>query len=98
MAGMTFWKPHALAKPHANQLDLRIGDRVLSTVDLQGVPSGTEGKVILANGFNWQRCSSTAPSSATSISATSSPPGAPPSAWRRPPSAPDPLAHRPRVL
>jgi hypothetical protein len=55
MAGMTFWKPHALAKPHANQLDLRIGDRVLSTVDLQGVPSGTEGKVILANGFNWQR-------------------------------------------
>ena len=28
MAVMTFWKPHALAKPHADQLDLRIGDRV----------------------------------------------------------------------
>ena len=52
---MTFWKPHALAKPHPNQLDLRIGDRVLSTVDLDGVPSGSEGRVILANGFNWQR-------------------------------------------
>ena len=52
---MTFWKPHALAKPHANQLDLRIGDRVVSTAELQGVPVGCEGKVILANGFNWQR-------------------------------------------
>lgn len=55
MVGMTFWKPHALAKPHSNQLDLRIGDRVVSTVDLEGVPSGSEGRVILANGFNWQR-------------------------------------------
>lgn len=55
MAAMTFWKPHALAKPHANQLDLRIGDAVRATVDLEGVPAGTEGKVILANGFNWQR-------------------------------------------
>ena len=52
---MTFWKPHALAKPHANQLDLRIGDHVCSTVDLPGIPVGTEGKVLLANGFNWQR-------------------------------------------
>ena len=53
---MTYWKPHALAKPHADQLDLRIGDRVESTVDLDaGVPAGTAGKVILANGFNWQR-------------------------------------------
>ena len=55
MIAMTFWKPHALAKPHANQLDLRIGDRVASTAELQDVPVGTEGKVILANGFNWQR-------------------------------------------
>jgi hypothetical protein len=52
---MTFWKPHALAKPHTGQLDLRIGDRVTATVELHGVPTGTEGKVILANGFNWQR-------------------------------------------
>lgn len=57
-----FWKPHSLAKPHADQLDLRLGDRVRATVDLRApgvgshtVPAGTEGKVILANGFNWQR-------------------------------------------
>lgn len=52
---MPYWKPHALAKPHPDQLDLRNGDRVRATSDLHGVPTGTEGKVILSNGFNWQR-------------------------------------------
>jgi hypothetical protein len=52
---MTSWKPHPLAKPHQGQLDLKMGDRVESIVDLPGVPAGTAGKVILANGFNWQR-------------------------------------------
>ena len=52
---MLMWKPHALAKPHEGQLDLRIGDRVQASVDLPGVAAGTKGKVILANGFNWQR-------------------------------------------
>ncbi len=52
---MEFWKPHKLAEPHTGQLDLRIGDRVRTTEDLHDVPAGTEGKVILANGFNWQR-------------------------------------------
>ena|SRR5258706_2400042 len=53
---MTYWKPHALANPHAQQLDLKIGDRVESTVELDsGVPVGMPGKVILANGFNWLR-------------------------------------------
>ena len=52
---MPFWKPHALAKPHADQINLRLGDRVVATSELQGVATGTEGKVILANGFNWQR-------------------------------------------
>lgn len=52
---VTFWKPHALAKPHADQLELRMGDHVTSTVDLDAVPSGTNGRVLLANGFNWQR-------------------------------------------
>jgi hypothetical protein len=55
MAAMEFWKPHSLAAPHPDQLDLRTGDRVRATVDLHGVPAGTEGKVILANGFQWQR-------------------------------------------
>ena len=52
---MQIWKPHALAAPHPDQLDLRIGDRVRATVDLIGVPAGTEGKILLANGFNWLR-------------------------------------------
>ena len=52
---MPFWKPHSLASPHADQLDLKIGDRVRTITDLPGAPTGTEGKVILANGFNWQR-------------------------------------------
>jgi hypothetical protein len=49
------WKPHALAVPQKVQIDLDRGDRVRATVDLPGVPTGTEGKVILANGFNWLR-------------------------------------------
>ena len=52
---MSFWKPHALAKPHQGQINLRIGDKVVNTIDLPGVPSGTPGKVILANGFAWLR-------------------------------------------
>jgi hypothetical protein len=60
MTAMQFWKPHALATPHDGQLDLKLGDRVVATVNLPSddhveVPSGTEGKVILANGFNWMR-------------------------------------------
>ncbi len=50
-----FWKPHALAAPHEGQIDLRIGDKVRSIVDLPDVPSGTGGLILLANGFNWQR-------------------------------------------
>jgi hypothetical protein len=52
---MTIWKPHALAKPHADQLALRMHDRVVAKMDLPGVPQGTAGKVLLANGFNWLR-------------------------------------------
>ncbi len=53
------WKPHSLSAPHADQIDLRIGDRVRATGDIERpdavVAAGTEGKVLLANGFNWQR-------------------------------------------
>jgi hypothetical protein len=49
------WKPHALATPHLDQINLKVGDRVETTVDMLGVKSGSEGKVILANGFNWLR-------------------------------------------
>lgn len=52
---MPTWKPHALARPHADQIDLRLRDTVEALVDLPGVPASTPGRVILANGFNWQR-------------------------------------------
>ena len=52
---MEFWKPHSLATPHPDQLVLKMGDKVRTTAEIHGVPVGTEGKVILANGFNWQR-------------------------------------------
>jgi len=35
--------------------ELRIGDHVTTTIEVEGVPVGTEGRVLLANGFNWQR-------------------------------------------
>ena len=50
-----FWKPHALASPHEGQIDLKIGDRVRTIDEVQGVAAGVEGKVILANGFSWLR-------------------------------------------
>ena len=55
MSAMEYWTPHKLASPHKGQLDLSIGDRVKTTAEIHDVPLGTEGKVILANGFNWQR-------------------------------------------
>lgn len=52
---MPTWKPHSLAKPHSDQIDLRLRDTVAAIVELPGVPVSTSGRVILANGFNWQR-------------------------------------------
>jgi hypothetical protein len=52
---MTLWKPHALANPHQGQINLRVGDKVVAKDGIDGAPEGTEGKVILANGFNWLR-------------------------------------------
>jgi hypothetical protein len=52
---MEYWKPHSLATPHTDQLILKMGDTVRSIVEIHGVPVGTEVKVILANGFQWQR-------------------------------------------
>jgi hypothetical protein len=49
------WKPHVLAFPHPDQINLKIGDVVTTIVDLPEVPTGSEGKIILANGFNWLR-------------------------------------------
>jgi hypothetical protein len=52
---METWKPHKLAEPHTDQLMLSMGDKVRNTEDLHDVPAGTEGKIILANGFQWLR-------------------------------------------
>ena len=49
------WKPHVLAFPHPDQINLKIGDVVETIVDLAEIPTGSEGKIILANGFNWLR-------------------------------------------
>ena len=49
------WKPHALATPHEGQINLKMGDTVSLTTEVEGLPIGSEGKVILANGFNWLR-------------------------------------------
>jgi hypothetical protein len=49
------WKAHKLAKPPANALELWKGAKVEAKEDLSGVPAGTPGRVILANGFNWLR-------------------------------------------
>ena len=53
---MQFWKPHVAgqaARRSARPAHRRQGPQAI--VDLPGVAEGTEGKVILANGFNWQR-------------------------------------------
>lgn len=55
MSVMEYWKPHKLASPHDGQIALKMNDKVLSTAEIHGVPIGTEGKVLLANGFNWLR-------------------------------------------
>jgi hypothetical protein len=49
------WKPHALATPHEGQINLKTGDKVRTIAEIDGIPLGSEGKVILANGFNWLR-------------------------------------------
>ncbi len=50
-----YWKPHALATPHEGQIDLKIGDKVRTITELPEAPTGTEGRILLANGFAWQR-------------------------------------------
>jgi hypothetical protein len=65
MPAMTVWKPHALAHPESDQLDMGLKrklpggfkriQRVIAIRDLDGVPSGTVGRILLANGFNWLR-------------------------------------------
>jgi hypothetical protein len=52
---MTVWDPHKLAEAPPAVIDLSLGQRVRSKVDLPRVPAGEEGKVVLADGFAWRR-------------------------------------------
>jgi hypothetical protein len=45
------WPPHKLANPLTGQIELKVGGKVTATTDLPGVPAGTQGKVMLVNGF-----------------------------------------------
>jgi hypothetical protein len=52
---MAFWKPHKLAGEAHDGLVLELGQRVQAKVDLDGVPAGTRGTVMLTGGFSWLR-------------------------------------------
>jgi hypothetical protein len=52
---MAIWKAHGLAGTAEDALVLPRGSKVVATTDLPGVPEGTQGVVLLANGFNWRR-------------------------------------------
>jgi len=55
LRAMSMWKPHGLTTAQRDSLVLRRKARVRAKVDLPGVPEGTRGVVVLANGFNWRR-------------------------------------------
>lgn len=52
---MPFWSHHKLADDPNPTVALQVSKRCRSTVALPGVPAGTEGRVLLANGFEWPR-------------------------------------------
>lgn len=49
------YAPHKYATEDRTGLLLKVHDKVIAIADLPGVPNGTKGKVILANGMNWRR-------------------------------------------
>ena len=52
---MAVWDKHKLAGEAQPEIDLTLRQRVRAKVDLPKVPAGTEGTVILADGFAWRR-------------------------------------------
>ncbi|MCU1353372.1 MAG: hypothetical protein JWM05_2581, partial [Acidimicrobiales bacterium] len=44
-----------MAKTATSTTELRKGDKVVATVDLRDVPTGTQGKVAVVNGLTWIR-------------------------------------------
>ena len=49
------YAPHKYATEDLTGLMLKVHDKVRSITDLPGIPAGTPGKVIVANGMNWRR-------------------------------------------
>ena len=52
---MPLWDKHKLAGELPPEIDLTLRQRVKTKVDLLRVPAGTEGIVVLADGFVWRR-------------------------------------------
>ncbi|MBA2608570.1 MAG: hypothetical protein H0U92_06505 [Actinobacteria bacterium] len=52
---MREYAPHKYATEDRTDLLLKVHDKVKAITDLPGVPTGTKGKVFLANGLNWRR-------------------------------------------
>ena len=52
---MALWEKHKLAGELPPEIDLTPRQRVKAKVDLPKVPAGTEGIVLLADGFQWRR-------------------------------------------
>ena len=52
---VAIWDPHKLTTEPLPEIDLVPRQRVRAKVDLPKVPAGTEGTVLLANGFAWRR-------------------------------------------
>jgi hypothetical protein len=49
------WNKHKLAGELPPEIDLTPRQRVTAKVDLPNVPAGTQGRVLLADGFAWRR-------------------------------------------
>ena len=49
------YAPHKYATEDFTGLLLKVHDKVVATTDLPGIPVGTRGKVLVANGMNWRR-------------------------------------------
>jgi hypothetical protein len=54
-AAVPVWDPHKLAGELPPEIDLTPGQRVRNKVELPRVPAGTDGRVLLADGFAWRR-------------------------------------------
>jgi hypothetical protein len=52
---VAIWEKHKLAGELPPEIELTLRQRVRAKVDLPKVPAGTEGTVVLADGFAWRR-------------------------------------------